>query len=332
MGPLQNLFFRLEFLDIFWTQIESQVWTAHVWTSSSPWKPKSGQPLCFWDFFPSTPADTASRKTRNSEGGNGQGSAALLSDPPISNHSRALGGGAKLRRAAHAEVPSAKLDLVNIPIKENITQPRLDNSDNVWSRGAVEKVPEKQILERSKPEKNNPPNLGPKNVKMLELQQPPRLIKKARRQKKSPSFRNEDQLSIKKFLERVPTPDKSSSRTGVLKKVYTGVKLSKRKFTGSDEILREVKFMKLGESDAPHNGGRVGEDKTHPILGNEGTTLKNGTNIQSDISKQNSDIEPESLLKIKCENDLITPRQIIAPITAINPKIKGGYSFHVVSG
>ena len=89
--------------------------------------------------------------------------------------------------------------------------------------------------------------------------------------------------------------------------------------------------MKLGESDAPHNGGRVGEDKTHPILGNEGTTLKNGTNIQSDISKQNSDIEPESLLKIKCENDLITPRQIIVPITAINPKIKGWYSFHVVS-
>ena len=40
----------------------------------------------------------------SSEGVNGQGSAALLSDPPISNHSRAPGGGAKLRRAAHAEV------------------------------------------------------------------------------------------------------------------------------------------------------------------------------------------------------------------------------------
>ena len=76
----------------------------------------------------------------------------------------------------------------------------------------------------------------------------------------------------------------------------------------------------------------------------EGTTLKNETNNQSDISKQNSDTKSESLLKIKCENDLITPRQIIAPndliisrqiiapITAINPKIKGGYSFvHVVS-
>merc|ERR1712237_10554 len=109
--------------------------------------------------------------------------------------------------AAHAEVPSAKLDLVNTPIKETITQPRLDNSGNVWGRGAGEKVPEtqglsrlglpgrtggpdmggpdlglnldpknvkkfepeEQILERRKPEENNPPNLGPKNVKKLEL-------------------------------------------------------------------------------------------------------------------------------------------------------------------
>ena len=155
-----------------------------------------------------TPEDTATGKTRNSEGGNGQGSAALLSDPPISNHSRALGGGAKLRRAAHAEVPSAKLDLVNTPIKETITQPRLDNSDNVWSRGAVEKVPEKQILERSKPEKNNPPNLGPKNVKKLELPHPPRLIKKAKRQKKYPSVRNGDQLPITNFLRGVPKPSR----------------------------------------------------------------------------------------------------------------------------
>merc|ERR1712055_49490 len=91
-------------------------------------------------------------KTRNSEGGNGQGSAALLSDPPISNRSRALGGGAKLRRAAHAEVPSAKLDLVNTPIKETITQPRLDNSGNVWGRGAGEKVPETQGLSRLGPQ------------------------------------------------------------------------------------------------------------------------------------------------------------------------------------
>ena len=116
-----------------------------------------------------------------------------------------------MRRAAHAEVPIAKFDLANVPKKTMCT---LDKSDCVWSRGAVEKVPRKQILERSKPEKNNPPNLGPKNVKILELPQPPRLIKEARRQKKSPSFRNEDQLSIKKFLERVPTQDKKSSGTG----------------------------------------------------------------------------------------------------------------------
>ena len=77
--------------------------------------------------------------------------------------------------------------------------------------------------------------------------------------------------------------------------------------------------------------GGWGRTRPPPILRSEGTTLKNETNNQSDISKQNSDAESESLLKIKCENDLITPRQIIAPITAINPKIKGGYSFHVVS-
>ena len=78
--------------------------------------------------------------------------------------------------------------------------------------------------------------------------------------------------------------------------------------------------------------GGWGRTRPPPILRSEGTTLKNETNNQSDILKQNSDAEPESLLKIKCENDLITPRQIIAPITAINPKIKGGYSFvHVVS-
>ena len=77
------------------------------------------------------------------------------------------------------------------------------------------KVPEKQILERSKPEKNNPPNLGPKNVKKLELPHPPRLIKKAKRQKKYPSVRNGDQLPITNFLRGVPTPDDSSSRQQV---------------------------------------------------------------------------------------------------------------------
>merc|ERR1711888_384543 len=107
-----------------------------------------------------TPEDTANRTTRNSEGGNGQGSATLLSEPPISNHSRVPGGGAKLRRAAHAEVPSAKFDPVNVPKKTTCT---LDKSDGVWSRGAVKRVHRNQNLERRKPEKNNPPNLGPKN-------------------------------------------------------------------------------------------------------------------------------------------------------------------------
>ena len=69
---------------------------------------------------------------------------------------------------------------------------------------------------------------------------------------------------------------------------------------------------------------------------------KSETNNQTDIFEQNSDIfeqnsntEPESLLKIKCENYPETPRQIIDPITTINPKIKinaWGYSFvHEVS-
>ena len=70
-----------------------------------------------------------------------------------------------------------------------------------------------------------------------------------------------------------------------------------------------------------------------PIQKPEGTTLKSEANNQSDISKQNSDAE--SLLKIKCENDPEKPRQIIDPITTINPKIKinaWGYSFvHEVS-
>ena len=57
-----------------------------------------------------------------------------------------------------------------------------------------------------------------------------------------------------------------------------------------------------------------------PIRKLEWTTLKSEANNQIEISKQNSDAE--SLLKIKCETDLGTPRQIIAPITAINPKIQ----------
>ena len=41
-------------------------------------------------------------------------------------------------------------------------------------------------LERRQPEQNNFPNLEVKNVKGLVLPQPPRIIKKARRQRKPP--------------------------------------------------------------------------------------------------------------------------------------------------
>ena len=125
--------------------------------------------------------------------------------------------------------------------------------------------------ERRKPEQNNFPSLGAKNVKGLVLPQPPRIIKKARRQRKPPTIGSEDQnqLSIQKFLEatrgvqpqnvspldRVPTPVKNKSDTGVLKKVDTGVlktlkMMSKRKFAGNDEISRKVKFMKLGSENS----------------------------------------------------------------------------------
>jgi len=336
-----------------------------------------------------TPEDTASGKTRNSEGGNGQGSAALLSDPPISNHSRALGGGAKLRRAAHAEVPSAKLDLVNTPIKETITQPRLDNSGNVWGRGAGEKVPEtqglsrlglpgrtggpdmggpdlglnlgpknvkkfepvEQILERRKPEENNPPNLGPKNVKKLELPHKPRVIKKAKRQKKHTSVRNEDQLPITNFLRGVPTPDDSNSKQqgkvigtatpgsgpglGVAVQTVVQKKLNKRKFTDNEDFLRETKFVKMEKSDTlPHMGGlEVGEVKTPSALKSEGETLVNRSNNKPDTSTRNLNIKHEFLNIIERGDKLITPSQLIDPsdlITAnlINPKIEGGHSFH----
>ena len=160
----------------------------------------------------------------SSEGVYGQGSAALLSETPhISNHSRALGGAAKLRRAAHAEVPSAKQDLVNKPIKKTKTPPRLDNSDKVRSGGAGEKVPEthglsrlglpgktggpdmggpdlglnlgpknikkfepeKQILERSKPVKNNP-NLGSKKVKKPEPEK--QILERSEPKKNNPNL------------------------------------------------------------------------------------------------------------------------------------------------
>ena len=115
-------------------------------------------------------------------------------------------------------------------------------------------------------------------------------------------------------------------------------KLSKRKFTDSEDILREVKFVKLEKSDAlPHKGGlEVGEDKTPSTLKSEGKTLENRSNNQSDTSTRNLNIKQESLPKIECGNEMITPSQIIDPTdlitaTAINPKIEGGYSFHDVS-
>ena len=52
----------------------------------------------------------------SSEGVHGQGSATMLSETPhISNHSKVLGGAAG-SAADHAEVPSAKQDLVSKPI------------------------------------------------------------------------------------------------------------------------------------------------------------------------------------------------------------------------
>ena len=167
------------------------------------------------------PEDTAKRTAQNSEGGNGPGSATLLSGPPTSNHSRVLGGQGQPN---HAEVPSAECGPVNVP-KET-------KSGEVWSWSAVKWIPggqnlstknpgrkklvakrrkpvKKQLLmevkglERRQPEQNNFPNLEVKNIKGLVLPQPPRIIKKARRQRKPPTIGNTDQsqLSTKKFLE-----------------------------------------------------------------------------------------------------------------------------------
>ena len=117
--------------------------------------------------------------------------------------------------------------------------------------------------------------------------------------------------------------------TGVLKK------LSKRKFTDSNDILREVKFEKMEKSDAlPHNGGlEVGEVETPSTLKSEWKTLENRSNNQSNTSTRNLNIKYESLPKIERGNEIITPSQIIDPsdlitANAINPKIEGGYSFH----
>ena len=143
-------------------------------------------------------------------------------------------------------------------------------------------------MERSEPKKNNP-NLGPKNVKKLELF-PPRIIKKAKRQKKYTSDRNEDQPSITKFLRGVPTPDNTTQQVNgtatpgsgpglggaVQRRTFDKIekleklKPNKRKFTDkfsdNEDFLREAKFVKLENSDAlPHKGGQeVGEDKPPP--------------------------------------------------------------------
>ena len=82
-----------------------------------------------------TPEDTANRTARNSEGGTGSGSAALLSGSPTSNHSRVLGGQGQ---PDHAEVPSAECGPVNIPKK---TKSTLDKSGGVWSWDAVKRIP-----------------------------------------------------------------------------------------------------------------------------------------------------------------------------------------------
>merc|ERR1712002_669596 len=85
------------------------------------------------------------------------------------------------------------------------------NNPNLGPKNVKKFKPETQILERSKPKKNNP-NLGPKHVKKLELF-PPRIIKKAKRQKKYTSDRNEDQPSITKFLRGVPTQQVNGTAT-----------------------------------------------------------------------------------------------------------------------
>ena len=119
---------------------------------------------------------------------------------------------------------------------------------------------------------------------------------------------------------------------------------SKRKFAGNDKISRKGKFMKLGSeksenSEKSEKCEKSEKSGTSEKSENSENSEKSETNNQTDIFEQNSDIfeqnsntEPESLLKIKCEADLDKPRQIIAPIIAINPKSKNGYSFvHEVS-
>ena len=111
---------------------------------------------------------------------------------------------------------------------------------------------------------------------------------------------------------------------------------SKRKFAGNDKISRKGKFMKLRSEKSENSEKSQKCEKSEK----SGKSVKSENSENSDINnqinifEQNSNVEPESLLKIKCEADLIKPRQIIAPITitAINPKINNEYSFvHEVS-
>merc|ERR1712082_285604 len=146
------------------------------------------------------------------------------------------------------------------------------NNPNLGPKNVRKFWPETQILERSKPKENNP-NLGPKNVKKLELF-PPRIIKKAKRQKKYTSVKNEDQPSITKFLRGVPTPDNTTQQvngtatpgsgpglwgavpTGMLEKLKPNKRKFTNKFSDNEDFLREAKFVKLENSDAlPHKGG-----------------------------------------------------------------------------
>merc|ERR1712055_1110137 len=111
------------------------------------------------------------------------GSATLLSEPPISNHSRVLG---VLGQPKHAEVPSAECGAVNVP-RYRVPDIKTSDKSEVWSWGAVKRTPSSQnfperkklVAKRRKPEQNNVPILEVKNVKGLVLPQPPRIIKKA---------------------------------------------------------------------------------------------------------------------------------------------------------
>ena len=178
--------------------------------------------------------------------------------------------------------------------------------------------------------------MGPKNVKKLDLF-PPRIIKKAKRQKKYTSDRNEDQPSITKFLRGVPTPDNTIQQVNGTATPGSGpglggavqirsldkiekiekLKPNKRKFTDkfsdNEDILREAKFVKLENSDAlPHNGGQeVGEDKPPPALKSEVKTLKNRSNNQPSNSAQNLNIKHETLSRIVCGDEMFPQSQII---------------------